>query len=225
MLRSVKSSAFALLAWATALVAPAAAQNWDASHQVRFGAFVMYADTDTALNANTGTAIIQESRSHGLWGGGVQAGLEWVRRGLWSAGVEMDIAATEGNASFSSTETSVDYLATLRARAGLFLRQDLLVYGTVGVGFIGAEVREVANRAAFTKRGLAAGGGIEYDHGPWILAAEYLNIAFDTWEGTIGTTQYSYDPSMHVFRLGLKFKVGHDHYHDDVRERLGRPMK
>lgn len=210
---------------AIALATPASAQNWDGNHQVRFGAFILGAGLDADLRVTPlGGPASSEGASVGLFGAGVTAGVEWVRR-QWAWGIEMDLAATEGNSRSASAETSVDYLASIRGRIGTYAQPDLLLYATGGIAFVGAEVKIGATKQAFTKTGLALGLGAEWDRGPWLLSAEYLYMGFEPESGTIGTTDYRYDPDAHVFRLALKFKVGHDHYHDDVRARGYGPLK
>lgn len=208
-----------------ALATPASAQNWDGNHQVRFGAFIMGAGIDADLNATpAGGPTSSESASVGLYGVGVTAGIEWVRR-QWAMGIEFDLAATAGNNTSASAETSIDYLSSLRGRIGVYAQPDLLLYATGGVAFLGAEVKIGSAKQSFTKTGLAVGLGAEWDRGPWLLSAEYLYMGFEAESGTIGTTDYRYDPDAHVFRLALKFKVGLDHYYDDVRARRYDPLK
>ena len=60
--------------------------------------------------------------------GGVHAGYNWQKHGPWIFGVEADI-------SFGD---DIDYLASIRARAGVAY-DALLIYATGGVAFIGEE--------------------------------------------------------------------------------------
>lgn len=231
--RTIKGALLASAAVAAmAIAGPAAAQNYEGNHQVRFGAFLLGAPASgDASITHLGTPF-DVSYSHDVYGIGVSGGLEWLRRGAWSMGVEVDGSALSGSSAIThpagapaATKIGYDYLATARVRGGLYLRNDVLWYGTVGVAFLGAEAKTGSLKVESTQTGLAAGTGIEYDFGGGLLFAEYLYTGFGDITASTATTSYRYDANLHTFRVGVKFKVGHDWYYDDVAERTGRPLK
>jgi opacity protein-like surface antigen len=113
-----------------------------------------------------------------------------------------------------------------------------LIYATGGVAFLGIEVEGLPlglpptrTQESETLTGWTIGGGTELDMGRFTLFAEYLFADFDTFnftdrkEDTVpGTpfvpTRYEIDVEEQLFRVGVKFKIGHDFYDDEVRKRL-----
>jgi opacity protein-like surface antigen len=220
-----------------ATVASAGAQSYDGNHQVRVGAFLMGggAKGNLALTTSTGVTTTGDY-SAGLVGLGATAGLEWVHRGHFTWGLEVDGAALSGNDTINAHEVSQNYLASLRARFGVFLRDNLVWYGTVGVAGLGYEIKTettsllggtALTKHHRTKAGLAAGTGFEWDFGPGLVFGEYMFTGFGDIEGPIGTRTFKADADIHAVRIGVKFKVGHDHYayDDDVARRIGRPTR
>lgn len=211
---------------------PAQAQHYEGNHQVRFGAYLLGGTgSGDASITHIGTPF-DANYDHGVYGVGVSGGLEWLRRGAWSLGVEIDGAALSGSSDIThpvgaaaTTKIGYDYLATARVRGGLYLRNDVLWYGTIGAAFLGTEAKTGSLKVQSTQTGLAAGTGLEYDFGGGLFFAEYLYAGFGDIDASTATTSYTYDATLHTFRVGVKFKVGHDWYHDDVAARTGRPMK
>jgi hypothetical protein len=198
----------------------ATAQNYDGNHQVRFGVFgAMGPTAGSATQAPT-----TESYSIFTYGIGASAGLEWVRPSSFSWGVEADVSALAGNRTVALNEIGPDILSTVRLRGGVHVRPDLFWYGTIGAGFLGSETKySNGTKVQHTNVGLVLGTGLEWDWHGALLSAEYLYGDFGTFTATpTGLTPYSYDADMHIFRLGLKFRVGHNHYDDDVARRIGR---
>lgn len=79
-----------------------------------------------------------------------------------------------------------------------------------------------------TLTGWTVGGGTEVDLHGIILFAEYLYADFDTFDFTNSKedavpgapfvpARYAIDVDQQLVRVGVKFKIGHDFYHDDVR--------
>ncbi len=101
----------------------------------------------------------------------------------------------------------------------------MLWYGTIGVAFLGTEAQTGSLKVSSTQTGLAIGTGLEYDFGGGMLFAEYLFTGFGDIDASTATTNYTYNADLHTFRVGVKFKVGHDWYYDDVAARTGRPLK
>jgi opacity protein-like surface antigen len=229
MLQFFKTS-LASVCLATSLIAvsgQASAQNYDAAHQVRVGAFLQWAGVPGDVK-NVGTNATGDFSfgSHGL---GATAGLEWINKAGFSWGIEADGAAMSGNTSVFGNTFGTDYLATLRLRGGRHVQPDLFLYGTLGVGALGVQGRVPAasqfagpTKTTDTLVGLVLGGGLEWDFGAGLLFGEYIygNFGSATVAGNPNT--FRYDPDIHAVRFGVKFKVGHDHYRDDVATRIGR---
>lgn len=220
------------------LAAPAAAQNYDAGLQVRFGSFLQGA----AIRGNAAmepTAGNDGPFSYFSKGIGVASGLEYVTRRGWNFGIEVDAAFMDGRTNALGQQFGIDYIVTARGRIGAQLRPDILLYATGGPALRGSDLNTTQTNVGTNTTGLkfsrsnfgwSAGGGVEWDYGGGILFAEYLYSDFGQTNITEAVTprDFHYNADAHMFRLGLKFKVGHDHYHDDVAERIGRrgePLK
>jgi hypothetical protein len=221
-----RASAVALFLVTSGWLTSASAQNYDGNHQVRFGAFLQGATVDGSSIVTTPLATNTADFDFGSFGAGVSGGLEWVRKGYYTWGVEVDGVALSGNTETLNTRYGVDYLATARVRGGLYMRPDLIWYGTIGFGFLGTETKLLTGttKKSNTQTGLAIGTGIEYDFGGGLLFGEYLYTGFDDIDNSltdgITTTSYNNSFDMHNFRFGVKFKVGHDYYYDDVAHRI-----
>jgi len=170
------------------------------------------------------------------------------------AGVEADIqgvapAGTTGARSFVSWGSSqtaantvlvgqsasnyLSYIGTVRGRAGLLLIPSVLVYGTGGLAYGGANVslqnfagwsaawQGGSTRYSNTQVGWTAGGGVEWLFRPnWSVKAEYLyydlgkasgsvqNVVYPLNGGTpsLGSiTQYSSRFSGNILRAGVNY--------------------
>ena len=74
--------------------------------------------------------------------------------------------------------------------------------------------------------GWVAGGGLEYDLRDYfgtVLFGEYLVGKYEVWNNLPGLNG-NIDTDVQTFRVGVKFKLGHDYY-DDVRARRDEPLK
>ncbi len=217
---------FCLIGTAATTTDRAAAQNYDAGLQVRFGSFFQGAIVkgDASLTPSTGTDGPFTYFSKGV---GFVSGIELVNKRGWNLGVEIDAAFMDGKTTKLNAQFGVDYVVTARVRAGTHIRPDLLWYASTGPALRGSDLttNQKFNR---TRLGWSFGTGLEWDYGGGILFGEYMYAGFGSVDQTIGVNTFQYDAQAHAFRLGLKFKVGHDHYHDDVAERIGRrqePLK
>lgn len=217
-------------------IVPASAQNYEGPHQVRVGAFLQGGGTtlDGTYTPNGGVPI-NGSGSFETHGAGITAGLEFLRYGGWTWGVEGDFGETRGaKAIVNSQPFSTDYFGSLRGRLGFYARPDLVLYGTAGLGFRGVRVVDVNGFAADKSLlGGVYGAGGEYHRGNTIFFAEYLHNDYSsrtltplslsattaTVVATAGDT-YGVKGSSDSFRIGVKFKVGFDGYYDEVRDGL-----
>lgn len=227
MLRFAAIAGSVLLAMATAAPSPVAAQNYESQFQVRFGAFLQGASVSGTAVENNNGAITTEPFRFGSAGIGAAAGIEYVRWSGMSVGLEFDLTALSGSDDPLATKFGTNYLATLRGRAGFHMRPDLFWYVTGGLGALGTSAKLPGGfttpKVSSTRYGGVVGTGFEWGIGPTMVFAEYLYGSFGTADFDASATRtFTYDPDMHIFRIGLKFKTGYDHYHDDVAERIGR---
>ena len=222
-----------------------AAQNYDGSTQVRVGAFGLGFSNKAHVfedGADKGTGNI------GRYGAGIVAGIDWVRHG-YLLGVEADIAATQANAFIGGDKFGQNFVATLRGRAGMYVQPHWSVYLTGGIAATAVSFHDSgiaatnpgASIAKFshTQLGLTGGIGTEYAVTKSILLfGEYLYADAGKFNQFVSPTSalglpvpptHNYSiryEGEQLFRLGVKFKVGHDYeYHDDVADRIGRRQR
>ncbi len=229
LMQSLKRAATAAaIVLAGAVMTDAEAQYWDGNHQVRSGFFLHGARSSYDV---TGGAA-DEAMSHGGFGGGASGGLEWLRAGALTLGAEIDIAANTGRDTMLAPNPAIkagtQFFASLRGRVGFHLRPEFVVYATGGLGVIGTELDGTAAglaKVANIGTGGVYGGGFEFHRGSTIFFGEYLRGNFGAQNAVLGGTTYRYDTDIDRFRLGVKFKVGHD-WHDEVRDHEAhQPLK
>lgn len=192
----------------------ALAQNYDGTGIIKFGAFAQ----GNFLDINQ-TAPVAATTSPSGFAGGVSAGYDFVSRGRWLIGAEVDGSFGDTRSQVGLIDYGFDYLLTLRGRAGVFLHDNWLVYGTAGVGFLGFSGKNSATslHANDTVTGYVVGGGTEIDFNRFSLFGEYLYGDFGSREFNIGATpalRYRADLESQIVRVGLKFKVGNDYDRD-----------
>lgn len=161
------------------------------------------------------------------FGGGASAGIDFRLAPGFILGGEIDASLGDARGSVNNASFGFDYLATLRGRIGFNVHPALLLYATGGVAFLGVEGQDSGLIGGFkaneTLTGGIVGAGLEYDVGHMTLFTEYDYAGFGSRELTLAGTRHEIDADMHLFRLGVKFKIGHDHF-----DRIGRhyePLK
>lgn len=169
--------------------------------------------------------------------GGVQAGYNW-QSGNIVLGLETDISwlSAEGERATgnlirpsgfptSFTETaSVDWLFTLRARLGMTLGTNLLVYATGGLAVADVNVSQTLGFPAVpgvatyavteTRTGWTLGAGLEWAlNRNWTLKGEYLYVDLGSSSGgsaistaTTFTHSHAVDMSLNIVRAGINYK-------------------
>jgi opacity protein-like surface antigen len=197
-------------------------------------------DNDFSEVVNTSPlAAVNGIKSQG-WIGGGQAGYNWQYDRLVT-GFELDMSATgiKGSSSvsyFNGDETvtairsdNVKYLGTLRGRVGWLPAENVLLYGTAGLGWERFERTETlvfptgrfTDTQSFTQPfdrfGWVAGVGVEtlLFGTNWIGRLEYLHYDFGAVQTVSGRTDSSGTVSDHagsqtidVVRAGLSYKFG-----------------
>lgn len=129
-----------------------------------------------------------------------------------------------GQISTGRMRSTIDWFGTTRARFGFLIRDDALVYGTVGYAY--ANRSHLFSDATFPfsredsdiDGGFVVGGGVELlRHDRWLLRAEglYIDLGKESRTytavgcGLICTAQVDWEDTFWVARLGLSVKLGH----------------
>jgi outer membrane immunogenic protein len=146
--------------------------------------------------------------------GGGQVGFNWQSQ-QFVYGIEADISLSDisvterliGPGVVVSATGSINWLATIRGRAGVLVTPSLLLYATAGLGIVSAEVHgsvnviglgQIGARESDTETGFVYGIGVENKFSERLsVRLEYLGFGhFDT-VGDFG-----------IVRAGLNFKFG-----------------
>lgn len=144
------------------------------------------------------------------WLAGGQVGYNWqVGRFVW--GIEGDMSASWIDGGNGCCGHSVDWLATIRGRAGITgFDNRTLFYVTAGAAWADIDYGSISGSRTESHFGWVAGAGIERALTPNLSArVEYLYYNFDEVSapaGTVAPGAASFDPSMHTVRFGLNFK-------------------
>ncbi|MDR2240761.1 MAG: outer membrane beta-barrel protein [Zoogloeaceae bacterium] len=130
---------------------------------------------------------------------GVEADFNWsdMQDTLKSRYPQYDLFAIGGNGalvSINDTSIDLDWLSTVRLRAGVLPRPDWLIYATGGFAFGNVKY---ANFGSSRGAGWTLGTGTEWKFAPqWSAKAEYLY--FD-----LGNTGIDFDG--HILRVGVNY--------------------
>ncbi|HEX4893494.1 MAG TPA: outer membrane beta-barrel protein [Hyphomicrobiaceae bacterium] len=187
--------------------APSLAQNYDGGAVLKFGVF-----GQTGPFKFSEPAVGSSSRSDIM--GGVSAGMDIQLPYNWMIGAEIDGSFGDSRGFVGPTDYGFDYMLNARGRVGYFAHPDLLVYATAGISWLGFEAQQgPAIKTSETVGGWNVGVGVEYQWHHVILFGEYFHAGFASHDFTLNGGAHTVDIDADVFRLGLKFKVGHDHTH------------
>jgi outer membrane immunogenic protein len=212
----------ALLAPASAMAEglPRTVDDWRnarAWHGAYAGVHAGYGWGSADMSCDLGVCVGSMDTSGALGGG--QIGYNWNLGGV-ILGVEADLAFTniEGDSFFGGKNqaSELDWMATVRGRAGMLIRDNMLVYGTAGVVWGGwddsATPIVVPHRWSTVYTGYTVGGGIESIITRNVsVKLEYLFVDFGdathkwTDSGLSGTA--TFDHEVHTVRLGVNFKL------------------
>lgn len=224
-----RASAALLFCMAALVSGHALAQNYPGAGLLRFGAFGQLSVTDFDLGRSVDD---NGSASDTSFGGGASLGYDLLFHNGLVIGIEADAAFDTLQTDHALREFRVDYLSTIRGRFGSYVRPDLLFYGTVGVSFLGVgyeglrdEVTGLRFREDQTLVGWTAGLGTEFDWHGIVFFGEYLFAGYDAFSFTetidlldeetqlvaTKSLRHDIDVDQHVFRLGVKFIIGHDY--------------
>lgn len=218
-----------VLALALAASSPAQAQWIDGNGQIRFGAFMQGLLVDFDAQATDNSVAPPAVTTQGVSASGVafgaSFGYDWLLSNFMVLGLEIDAAIGDNAGTYAGGNLNVDYMATARGRLGFFARPGWLLYATGGAAWLGVEHDQKGGVAGVrdnsrTLAGWTVGLGTEVNWSHVILFAEYLHAGFGTFDFDVGPIRHDVDVNVDVIRAGIKFRIGHDYYDDDVRRRL-----
>ena len=197
-------------------------------------------DTSTLTNA-AGTVLLTTSDKSDLNGivGGGQIGYNWQMQS-WVWGFEADIQGTDekGSRAFSFTpargignnfapgvtipfalDQKIDWIGTVRGRAGVLVTPTVLLYATGGLAYGQVNSNETvgtvvpsAFSSSTTNVGWTVGAGIEGAiGGNWTAKLEYLYVDLGTVSGSFtlpSTNVISYSSKItdNILRVGINYR-------------------
>ena len=116
-----------------------------------------------------------------------------------------DEGDTLGGGAPFPVRADIQDLYTLRARLG-FAMDDVMVYGTAGVGVLGTKTRVPGSAFSESHWGFVVGGGAEWAFSEsWSVRGEYLYGDFET-ENVGGGI--SLNPEVHILRAAVVWQFG-----------------
>lgn len=159
---------------------------WEGFH---IGGHLGYAEQDYGFSqVNPTSPLVTFSDDANGIAGGVVYGNSW-QFGKWVLGTDSEFTFSDSdsgrniaaNGDFASAE--INYSTTSRARAGILVNPNLLIYGTAGIAFADVDVSGslvAGGSDSDTLFGFAYGGGIETTlNNRWFARVEYLHIDYD----------------------------------------------
>jgi len=229
----IRASVALLFCMAAAVSEQAHAQNFEGSGLLRFGVYGQVSSSRFDINE---PIEAEGTASAASFGGGGTFGYDWLLHNGWILGLEADLGADTFNESRADRKYHIDYLATLRGRAGAYVRPDLLLYGTAGLAILGVDYDGAFDPVTLDRYnkadsliGWTIGAGIEHDWHGMRLFGEYLFTSYEAFSfnepfsdgGDIVRIRNDIDVDQHLFRFGVKFIIGYD-YEDPYVDRCCR---
>lgn len=242
MRATVRAAAAILALAFGAAAGPAGAQSYDGNTIIKFGVFQqsMLLHMQDRLRVDGPVPFVQpadltDSATVGtVLAGGLSIGIDFHLPYGLLAGFELDGSLGDARinnlhgarAPIFPTDYGFDYLLNLRGRLGYYTRPDLLIYGTAGYSYVGWEAHGKSTgsaKVAETVPGFILGVGLEYEWHHVLLFAEYSHGWYDSRAYTLRfqtptvpplpvNERHIADGEVDTIRLGIKFKVGHDHH-------------
>jgi outer membrane immunogenic protein len=211
----VLASTTLMLLCALVSVPPVHAQVYDGDGVVRVGLFAQGTWLDMSQ-----TLPGPGSGELSGFAGGISAGYDFWRTSRFVLGAEIDLSGGDMGDRIGPISYGLDFLATARGRLGFYVHPTWLIYGTAGAAWLGLEAKDTVtgDKESRAAAGYAVGGGTEIEWGRHlIIFGEYLYTDFGSQNLNVDGTSRRVEIDGHLARLGLKFKVGHDYYFDDVK--------
>jgi outer membrane immunogenic protein len=224
---------------------PAASGSWTGFYVGANGGYgwdskLNFRDT---INADGATTLAGGVMPAGAFGG-ITIGANWQVSGfVFGLETDLDLANIADDSAVAVCATSsatcpvdpttslhstIDWFGTLRARAGLPLTPNFLLYGTGGLAYGGVSTRGASDGYSFkndtTRVGWAAGAGAEWKVSPgWSLRGEWLYLDLGgqglgdllNGNGTAAAVASASSPdnAVNMIRFGLVYKIGADWRH------------
>ncbi len=200
-----------------AYVAPTGNFSWRGFYAGLNGGYAWGSGDPIIVTQGLTTGALEAIDPSGFFGGG-QIGYN-AQFGSFVLGVEADLQGGAIDGSTSGTagalgpftaSSEVNWLSTVRARAGLAADR-MLIYATGGVAWADMDFRLSDGVNTFsgndTLTGYAVGAGVEWALGlNWTARAEYLYVDLEDAKFSGGGTSASFDNSFHTMRAGLNYK-------------------
>lgn len=169
------------------------------------------------------------------WVWGFEADLDWANIGGRKTISGSAVAENNGGGSFPgnfvTASQNIDAFATVRARAGVLVRPDLLLYGTAGLAYGDVKsdgdfrfqrpgfFRDYGHAGYASGVGWIAGAGAEYMFAPhWTVKGEYLYYDLGNHSVTSGygtptqvlgyQSQYDFATRGSIARVGINYHLG-----------------
>lgn len=174
-----------------------------------FGGVLGYGTGDVDFAAPAGSFSADQS---GLLGGGL---LGWnAQQGNFVYGIEGDLVATDidGRRAFGPNvlTNSTDWMAGLRARAGITVMPHLLIFATLGAGWADMNLNVTGpggGSGSETFVGLQVGGGAEVQLSRnWNARFDYLYTDFSSETLSYPLGSIKFDPDVHQLRGALVYR-------------------
>ncbi|MBI1620290.1 outer membrane protein [Aquamicrobium zhengzhouense] len=131
------------------------------------------------------------------------------QNGQFVYGLEGDINYNDADGSNGGIEARSRYDGSIRARAGMAVTDDVLVYGTFGGAAEKLRLTDTATgeRDSSTMLGYTVGGGVDARLTEQVFArGEYRYTDYGSEDFNLGGTTTEYDSSNHRVTLGVGFK-------------------
>jgi outer membrane immunogenic protein len=137
--------------------------------------------------------------------GGVQGGYS-IQQGQFVMGLEGDIGIAGMEESLGSTDVSIDWLGSFRARAG-FAFEQFLVYGTGGFGFGDTGYENAISRDDQWQLGWVLGVGVEAAlNRNWTARVEAFYYDLGSGDYVVAGGPDSIDVTATVLRAGVNYR-------------------
>lgn len=150
------------------------------------------------------------SFDHDGWAASILAGYNW-QMGATVLGVEADLGTGDlGTSTATGAGTlgsELNWISSVRARAGFLMMPALLLYATAGVAWADMEFSLPGGSASDVFFGYQVGGGAELAVTPnSSLRLEYVYTDLDSASLSHAGLSNTYDPEFHTVRAGFAFK-------------------
>jgi len=185
---------------------PSSNGSWDG---IFMGAAIGYGIGDLSVRGDSGNFSFD---NEGVFGS-VYLGRDWQMgnfvvgiEGEWGGG---DINGSDQNAG-TNLSSDVNWMAAVRARAGVLMGPALLLYATGGYAWTDLDLRATGATPFKTSEqlsGYQVGGGAEYRFASqWALRLDYTYTDIEDETITANGVSNNFDPDFHLARAGLTLR-------------------